>query len=310
MSGFIGVDVGGTSVKLGAVEFEADGPRIAAESVWEGHRNSDPAKGLDGLARAVQELADAAAWTSWRGIGLGLPGLVRAKSTLASSPHLSQWEDFDIASEIQRRLQVPVIADNDATNFTRAEWRMGAGAQVKNGGFLTLGTGVGAGFVIDGELVSGACGFVGEPGHITLNVEGPRCPCGNRGCAEMYVAKDAIVGYAKEADVKYGKEPDLTPEQLCRDAGQGSQSAALALKRAGRALGDLLVTLTNILNPECFVIGGGVAQSGDWILLPAQERLRESSMVAKQCLPDVRPAALGIRAGWIGAATLAMEETA
>jgi glucokinase len=181
---------------------------------------------------------------------------------------------------------------------------------------ITLGTGVGGAIVEDGRLRGGRFGFGGEIGHMSLEMDGPPSPCGNRGCLELYVGRRALVAaYLSRAgwgpgritfDLARGEREELDPKLLYDAANRGDTAAREVFARAGIVVGVALANLTNLIDPEVFVIGGGVAQAGDLLLEPARRTLAERAMLGASRVPAVLPAALGTGAGLIGAALHAL----
>jgi glucokinase len=311
----IGVDLGGTAIKLGAVLAGPDAaPRILARDRIEGHGDRDPKPVIEDLLRRIRSLIEEAGWSGDDAVpvGIGSAGLIeRETGRIAFSPNLPGWSGTELGRELKEGLGRPVRVDNDVNAFALAEWTWGAGKQAANAIFLTVGTGIGGAWIVDGRLVRGSRGFAGEPGHATLVLDGIPCPCGNRGCAERYVGKEALVAAARRhpefARVARLTDLDpLTPEGLYEAAGAGSAVAEAVFLEAGRALGALLVGLVNIANPERVIVGGGIAQSGDLLLGPARRHLERHSLVARYAPPEVIPADLGEEAGLLGAAALGL----
>ncbi len=310
----LGVDIGGTGIKLGAVEIDGEAS-VRAQDVIHGHATRDPDGVLGEVADKLRTLTEKAGWEKAEGVGVGCAGLIeRENGVVRFSPNLPTWAGLKLGKGLSDRLSLPVRVDNDVNTFTLAEWRWGAGEREPHVVFLTLGTGVGGGFIVDGKLLRGADGFAGEPGHATLVLGGIECPCGNRGCAERYLGNKDIVRDARrypgfdQDPLLSGADP-LTPEVLSEAANRGSQVARGVMDNVGHALGGLLVSLVNIFNPRRVVIGGGVAQAGELILEPARRHLAAHSLVARQAGPLVLPAALGTAAGLMGSAALLLEES-
>jgi glucokinase len=209
-------------------------------------------------------------------------------------------------------LELPVRVDNDVNAFALAEWLWGAGERSRDAVFLTVGTGIGGAIIAGGRLLRGSSGFAGELGHSTLVLGGIECPCGNHGCAERYVGSKGIMDAARRhpdfAEDSLLRDEDLTPRALSLAADQGSKVGREVLAEAGRALGGLLVSLINTLNPERVVIGGGVAQAGTLLLDPARDHLTRHSLVARHSPPEILAAALGEQAGLLGAAALLLDD--
>lgn len=307
-----GIDVGGSSVKLGAVEI-TDIPRIAAQEVFHAHDRTPADPVFAELAGRVRAIARDLGWGTVDGVGLGVPGLVHhARRELIAAPNLASWNGLAVGALFEKHVPCAVRVDNDANAFALAEWLWGAGRGASDAVFLTLGTGIGGGVVAGGHMLRGVPGFASEPGHMIIERDGVPCKCGSRGCAERYVGIEALVGYA-ERHPRRADDPfldgaiELTPKRLFEAAEAGSEVAREVWAEAGRALGVLLANLTNLLNPERIVIGGGIGQAGEWILGPARAVLGERSVVARHAPPAVVPAALGADAGLLGAAGLFVE---
>jgi glucokinase len=188
---------------------------------------------------------------------------------------------------------------------------MGAGRGLKNFVCLTLGTGVGGGIVINGELYRGSSGFAGEIGHAVIDAGGPLCACGNRGCLEALIGAKAIVERAIGMSRASGESgsawgPSPTVETLSRAAASGDAVAAAAFEDTGRWLGIALANVVHILAPGAIAIGGGVAGAGDFILEPARATVRNCRMDEAMASVRIVPAELGNRASFIGVSLLAL----
>lgn len=308
----LGIDVGGTGIKMGAVL--AGDPPTVLESDLLLQEMDRPVSATVGLAaQRLRGLMKTVGWERVDGIGIGSAGLIeRAGGRIAFSPNLPAWTGAPLADLFGRQFDVPVRVDNDVNAFALAEWRWGAGARADHVVFLTLGTGIGGAVISDGRLLRGAVGFAGEPGHTTLVLDGIPCPCGNRGCAERYVGVQGLIDSARRhpgfASDPISEFDAISPEDLSRAAAEGSTLAADVYREAGNALGALLVSLVNIMNPSRIVIGGGIAKAGALLFDPAREHLARRSLVARFAPPEVLPAALGEQAGLLGAAAVALED--
>lgn len=299
----IGIDVGGTKC-LGIV---LDGDQVVAELR---RPTPDTADGIiDTLAALVGDLGD------HRSVGIGVPGLVTREGVIRTSPNLTDVADFDVAGLLGRRLGRSVVVDNDATCAAVAEWRAGAARGHRDAVVVTLGTGIGGGLVVDGVVVRGANGFAGEVGHMVVDPNGPRCPCGRRGCWERFASGNALGALGRAvmrggglasartlvADVEL-----LRGEHVCALASTGDVEAVGIVDEFAHWVALGLVGLANVLDPACMVVGGGVAVSKDVLMAPVRRHFADLLYS-----PDLRPhpvlefAHFGELAGAMGAAFLA-----
>jgi glucokinase len=295
---FLGLDVGGTNSKLAVVAADADGGRlVATASVPTGA--GDPAEVLGRLAAVAGELV--AAHGPVAAAGVGLPGLFdEASGRVVFLPNLPPaWTGQPVAGPLGGRLGVPVALLNDARAFTLAESRMGAAAGCPTVVCLTLGTGVGGGVVVDGRLRFGPHGRAGELGHQVIEVGGPPCGCGNRGCVEAFAAGAALCRLGGHA----------TPEAVFAAAAAGDGRAAAAVRSVVGRLAVGIANLVTILWPERVVVGGGVAAAGEELFGPLRAAVAASAPLVDPGAYEIVPAALGPAAGAIGAALWARERT-
>lgn len=307
----VGVDVGGT--KCLAVALGPDG-----EVVYEA-RVPTPASGAHrDLVEAVAGLVEGVGGGGHgpvESVGIGVPGLVDRGGVLRSAPHLDGVADLDLGAELGPRIGVAVTVDNDANCAAWAEFRKGAGAKVDDMVLVTLGTGVGGGIVSDGVLVRGGQGFAGEVGHMAVVADGPPCPCGRRGCWELYASGSALGRLGAEAAhasrgrailEAAGGDPNRVRGEHVSDAATAGDAEALAVvaEFAGWvALG--VANLGRLLDPSMVVIGGGLVDAADIFMEPIRRALEPLTLLEDGRGPlRVEPAALGERAGAIGAAML------
>jgi len=309
----IGVDLGGTKLLAGVV-----GPDQAVR-----HRVRRQALGLDQarlmavIVEAVEEVR-AAASDEVAAVGFGIPvTLDRRTGTAAYSTHLP-LAGVPFAAVMSERLGVPVAVDNDGNCAVLAEARHGAAAGADDVVMLTLGTGIGGGLVLGGQLQRGWIGAGGELGHMVIDFDGPPCQgnCPNRGCLEVMASGSALV---REASLRVARRPDtalghaleegreLTGPFVTELAHDGDPVARDAMHAIGRALGVGLSSLVNVLNPEVIVIGGGVIAAGEMLLGPARAELQARALLPARDAVRVVPAAFGEQAGLVGAALLARE---
>jgi len=294
---YLGLDVGGTSCKLAVVAAEGDrrGELVATAAIPTGP--GDPADVLARLAAAAAELAAAAGPVA--AAGIGLPGLFDEDSgRVVFLPNLPPaWTGREVAGPLAATLGVPVALLNDARAFTLAESRMGAAAGCPTVVCLTLGTGVGGGVVVDGRLRFGPHGRAGELGHQVIEVGGPPCGCGNRGCVEAFAAGAALCRLG-------GRD---SPEAVFAAAAAGDERAAAAVRSVVGRLAVGIANLVTVLWPERVVVGGGVAAAGAGLFGPLRAAVAASAPLVDPDAYEIVPAALGPAAGAIGAALWARE---
>ncbi len=252
-------------------------------------------------------------------ISLAAAGAIDYERGLVTlSPNLPGWNDIPLRDIVREKYGVNTFLLNDASAATLGEHRFGAGKGVNNLIYLAVGTGIGGGIIINGRLYSGLCGSAGEVGHMTIDVNGPKCNCGNIGCLETLVSGTAV---AKEAirrinqgerssltEIVEGKIENITAEEVSL-AAQGGDSLALELiSKAATYLGVGMVNLVNIFNPEMAIIGGGMAKMGDLLLNPVRQVVRERAFSLSARAVRIVPAQLGDDAGVLGAAIFALEQ--
>lgn len=303
----IGLDIGGT--KIVAAVVHPDGRisgRRRVDTPIEGHRRTGE------LVALVRALCREHALTRTT-VGVGAAGLVDLDGVVRYAPNLD-WRDYPLRAVLEAELGLPVRVENDAAAAVWAEYAVGAGHEAAIGALmLTLGTGVGGGLVMDGELVRGAHGLAGEFGHMIVAEGGARCPCGNNGCLEALASGNAIGRSARDA-VAAGTLPSgsrlygvahLTGAEVTAAAQVGDAGARAVLATAGHWLGVGIASLVNSLDPEIVIVGGGVIDAGNLLLDPAVAAYHERVVArAHRAVPPVVSARLGDDAGVIGAALL------
>jgi glucokinase len=241
------------------------------------------------------------------------------KGLVTSSPHLPGWHDVPLRDIVKEKYKVNTFLINEANAAALGEHYLGVGQGVDNLILLTVGTGIGGGIIINGRLYSGASGSAGEVGHITVDVNGPRCSCGNTGCLEALVSGTAV---AKEAikrirqgerssltEIVEGKIENITAEKVSIAAQGGDSLAAELILKAATYLGVGIANLVNIFNPEMIIIGGGIAKMGDLLLNPARQVVRERAFQLSAQAVQIVPAQLGDDAGVLGAAVFAFQQS-
>ena len=249
-------------------------------------------------------------------IGLGAPGLVDRSGTLRYGPNLPGVVDVALADVLRAGLNLPATVDNDATCAAWGEHERGAATGHNHSITITLGTGIGAGITVKGELLRGANGFAGEPGHMVVDPSGPLCPCGRRGCWERYASGSGLGRLGREAahagfaqrvvELAGGDAEDVRGEHVTTAAAEGDEQAIEVFAQFAWWVALGIANLVNVLDSEIIVLGGGLAQAGELLMKPTRAAYHELVLAA-----DHRPvvpiviAQLGEQAGAIGAALLA-----
>lgn len=252
------------------------------------------------------------------GISLAIAGAIdTANGVVTLSPHLPGWHDLPLRKIIEERRKVRTFLINDASAAALGEHYFGAGKGVKNLIYITVSTGIGGGIIIDGQLYSGASGGAGEVGHMTIDVDGPKCACGNTGCLEAFasgtaVARDAIrrlrAGEKSAlSGMVSGRLEEITAEKVGTAAQNGDALAMDVVLQAATYLGIGLTNLVNLLNPEMIVVGGGLSKMGELLLGPARRVMQERAFPLLSQAVRIVPAQLGDDAGVFGAAVFAWQ---
>ncbi len=304
-----GIDIGGTKI-AGAVVDEAG--EVLAE-----HRIDSPATDPEVMEETVAELVQRlAAEHDVVAVGVGAAGYVdAARATVMFAPNVA-WREEPLRAELEKRLDLPVVVENDANAAAWGEFAFGAAHDVDDMLMVTVGTGVGGGIVAGGELFRGGFGAAAEIGHLRVVPQGRVCGCGNRGCLEQYGSGTALVRDTRAlldrpeaADLlqRAGGDPaDVSGRIITEAAQEGDDFARERLAEVGRWLGEGVASLVAVLDPQAVVIGGGVVNAGELLLEPLRDAfVQELTGRGHRPLAEVRPARFGNRAGVIGAADLA-----
>lgn len=282
----IGVDLGGTNLRIAAVDESGKIlDRITTSTAVGGSRDGV----IDDMCQAVRAVQSRLASSKLLGIGIGVPGIIDLHTgMLRQSPNLPGWENYPVQQEIERRLGTKVFLENDANAAALGEQWLGAAAGFESSCMITMGTGVGGGLVFDGKIFHGMLGMAGEIGHVNVEPEGAPCGCGSRGCLEQYASATAIKRMATEA-ANSGLAPRLA--QAIKDdpnfdsakvydlAMSGDAPSQEVFRRVGTALGIALAGLINIFNLPIYVIGGGAAASWDAFTPTMFEVVRKYSYI-------------------------------
>lgn len=312
----VGVDLGGTNVSVGLVPWEGGMPLAFQKLPTEASKGGEAVVARvasmirDAVDRVLQETG--APREAVAGVGLGSPGpLDRKTGVVLTTPNLG-WKNFPLRSLVVEQVGLPATLDNDANCATYGEWWLGAGREESTLVGLTLGTGIGGGIVLDGELFHGVSDAAGEIGHMTVNFAGRKCKCGNYGCLEAYASGPNIAARAVEGieagaasilvEMVDGELERITAAHVSDAAVQGDAHAHDVMLETAKLLGVGVANILNILNPGAVVIAGGVTRAGDHLFEPlrAEVRRRAFRPAAEAC--RIVPAELPETAGVIGAA--------
>lgn len=312
-----GIDLGGTKV-LGLVGHADGGEPLAVERVSTPRGADAVLDAVVGLAQTLAVQVERSGAGSVVAYGLGAPGLVDRSGRLRYGPNVPGIVDVALRDLLSKRLEAPVAVDNDATCAAWAEHRLGAARGVANSLTVTLGTGIGAGIVVDGELLRGSNGFAGEPGHMVVDPTGPLCPCGRHGCWERFASGSGLAMLGRRAaeagaapgllDRADGDAERITGEHVTTAAADSDAGAlaVIATFCGWVALG--VANLVNVLDVDLVVIGGGLVEASAVLLGPICDAFEGQALGAghRDDVPIVA-AELGERAGAWGAALLADE---
>jgi glucokinase len=300
---YLGLDIGGTSIKSGLVD--------ETGRVLESRRTSTVIDDLDGFLSNVTELIrQFQNSASIDAIGMGVPGLRSSKThIIETSPNIPCLKNVNLEQVVANQVHVRCVSENDANAAAYAEFVCGSGVGLRQVAHLTLGTGLGSGFILNGSLFTGASGYAAEFGHTVIRMqsypgdEGRPCACGNRGCLESFVSATGIVATARE----HGMTGPLTSEMIFDAAVEGDETAMNVFRETGYYLGIACANLINLLNLELIVIGGGVMASGQLLLDAARETARQFAFPSSFRDCRIVKSSLWPDAGVIGAAMLARD---
>jgi glucokinase len=328
----VGIDLGGTQIRAAVLH---GATRLSRIGLLTGE-NPTPDRVIPRMIQAVEQAIEDAGTTLDRiaGIGVGAPGPLNSRTGVVfSPPNLPGWVDVPLSDILHEHFKLPIFVENDANAAALAEYMFGAGKGSREVVYLTISTGIGGGIIADGRIVEGIVGTAGELGHMTIDLHGPRCNCGNIGCLESISSGTAIARRANEI-VAMGKGDELlafaltqqedgsanTPEdsrQVARQnivhinarvvaeaAAAGIPVARQIIMTAAEGLGVGLVNVIHIFNPELIILGGGVAQMGELLLEPARRIIEKRAMLVPRQAVRIVPAQLGTDAGLVGAGAL------
>jgi glucokinase len=321
----VGVDLGGTNIVVGVLRMDGgNGDVLALRSVLtEAQRGAkfvvDRINGLIESSIAEVLSLHGGDRSDFAGVGIGSPGpLDRASGTVINTPNLG-WRNFPLRDLVSNAIQLPATLDNDANCATYGEWWLGAGRNVDTLVGLTLGTGIGGGIVLNGEIFHGVSDAAAEIGHMTIDSTGRRCKCGNYGCLEAYASGPAIALRAVEGietgaesllpALVNGRLEDITAATVYEAVVLGDPFANEVMRDTAKFLGTGIANIINILNPEMVVIAGGVTRAGDHLFVPLRAEVRRRAFKSAEEACQIVSGQLPELAGVIGAAAVFKKET-
>ncbi|MBE0481223.1 MAG: ROK family protein [Dehalococcoidia bacterium] len=311
----LALDIGGTFFRIALAD--ANGV-ILKQHKEPSNPELGPRATISRIKEEMQTLLSDVDRDSVLGLGIAVAGLVMpAPGILLTSPHMLKWYNTNFKEAFAREPGFPVWVGNDANLAVLGEHAFGAGKGIKDLVYLTVSTGIGAGVLIDGRLLLGSVGFAAELGHTTIDVNGPPCPCGSRGCLDIMASGTGIARMARErlragessvlSDLSGGDPGKVTAVMVEQAARAGDRLAAEVMRTAMTNLGAGIVNIIHAFNPDTILIGGGVSKAGDLLFGPVREVVKERMM------PDYRvniaPAALGDNSGILGAVAHVVEST-
>ncbi|MFF2774360.1 ROK family protein [Streptomyces sp. NPDC058052] len=302
------LDVGGT--KIAGALVDASGRLVARAQRPTPARDTAEVL-MDAVAEVVGELAAHPAWAGLSCLGIGSAGPVDTVAGTVSPVNIPAWRAFPLVERVRTHPAVPAgirpVLVGDAVAMTAAEHWLGAARGAANALCMVVSTGVGGGLVLGGAVHPGTTGNAGHIGHITVDQNGPLCPCGARGCVERFASGTAIAAHALESGWTPPPGAPATAREVETAARAGDPRALAAFDRAARALAAAVAATAALVELDLVVIGGGVAQSGDILLAPLRRHLASYAVLDFTRNVRVLPAALALDAGLIGAAAIAAE---
>jgi glucokinase len=310
----LALDLGGTNFRLALANDKGELLKRYSAPV----KPDNPEQTIDEIKQAISDMLSGINRATLRGMGAAIAGLVTQDTgVLLTSPNLLAWYNTPIKAILEKELRLPVFVSNDATLAALGEYKFGAGVGCHDLIYITVSTGIGGGVIVGGKLLLGTRGFAAEVGHMTIDINGPRCNCGNVGCLEMLASGTAIARMAVErlsrgekstiAELVAGDLSKVTAEVVEKAARNGDSVAKDVMNTAGTNLGVGVVNLIHIFNPELIIIGGGVSKAGDLIFEPVRRVIAQRVM--RDISVRITTPALGDNPGLLGAVALVLENT-
>lgn len=308
-----GLDIGATHMNLALADYSA---HVLGESAVPFDITLGAEAGIREADRALRALLEreGLSLASLSSAGVGVPGpVITAAGMVVSPPIMPGWDGFPIRSRLEALWGCPVALNNDAELGALGEWAYGAGRGERNLAYIKVGSGIGAGLLLNQQIYGGTNGAAGEIGHLTIIENGPRCTCGNQGCLEALAGGRALTAQAlalarSGTRTLLAELPDgeISVRTLAEAARRGDLPSQQILNRAGSYIGIAIAGLVNLFNPGVVIIGGGVAQVGDLLTVPIRQTVRERSLRASSQSSNITTAMLGGRSSLMGAIVQAL----
>ncbi len=317
MSYYLGIDFGGTALKIGITD---ENGTIQTKQSFETVKHNEPDKIATAIGKCALKVINECGIPQDRikGAGIGAPGLLNPETgQLKFVTNLQILNGYYLTPAIEKIIKRPTFLDNDVNAMALGEFFYGAAKGYSHVIALTLGTGIGGGLILNGKLYHGASFTAGEIGHVSIDSNGLLCKCGNYGCIEQYANREGIVSRfrayyihkeMKSAIDRFLEDGEITPKSIALAAEAGDHLSKLVLTEVGTCLGVALASYVNALNPEIIVIGGGIANAGELILGPARNEMMKRAYTVPARAVKVVPAKLKNDAGIIGAASIAVNK--
>ena len=309
-----GIDIGGTNTVIGFITRTGDCVKEISLPTNSGFTPNEYFKNISGLIE--ETLSTISSNYNLVGIGIGAPNANYQNHTIENPPNLN-WGIIDVSKTMKIYFDLPIAIINDANAAAIGELHFGAGKGMKNFILVTLGTGLGSGIVVNGEIVNGRNGLAGEIGHIVYEEDGRQCKCGLKGCLETYVSATGIVTTAKELlnnsnspSVLRKMDASSIDSKMIFEAALGMDEIALnAFELTGKALGTQLATIVSIINPDAIFLTGGLAGAGKFIIEPTKRYMEKNLFAPFKNKIEILPSGLNnVNAGVLGAGALMWNE--
>lgn len=317
----IGVDLGGTNIV--SLLMSRDG-KILARDTRKTLAKEGKERTISQMVASVREILREGEISkvfseSILGVGIGSPGPLNTKEgVIHFAPNLPGWIEVPLIQVLRDELNLPIFLENDANAAALSEWWLGAGKNVDNLVLLTLGTGIGGGIIIGGEVLHGAWDTAAEIGHMIIHEGGLTCGCGKQGCLEAYASATGVVKRTLAAiekgkktlltDLVENRLEDITCELIFKTAEKGDSLAKWIVEETARYLGIGIASIVNIINPEMIILSGGMIAAGGLLFKPVRKYAQENALAAAIKEVKIVPAALGGNAGAIGAAATVLKK--